>query len=166
MTRAEGRSALRLIAAFKLLKGLLLATVALGALRLVHDDVAEAGVDLARQLHLDPDGRLVEPALRRLAGIDPRALTRFSLGALAYAALLLTEAVGLMRGKRWAEYLTIVATSSLVPLEVYELSRRLTATRLAALIVNLVIVAYLVVRVRRESSRGPSGESSSRCRTP
>ncbi|PYM24350.1 MAG: DUF2127 domain-containing protein [Candidatus Rokuibacteriota bacterium] len=166
VTRAEGRSALRLIAAFKLLKGLLLATVALGALRLVHDDVAEAGVDLARQLHLDPDGRLVEPALRRLAGIDPRTLTRFSLSALAYAALLLTEAVGLMRGKRWAEYLTIVATSSLVPLEVYELSRRLTATRLAALIVNLVIVAYLVVRVRRESSRGPSGESSSRCRTP
>ena len=82
------------------------------------------------------------------------------------SALLLTEAVGLMRGKRWAEYLTIVATSSLVPLEVYELSRRLTPTRLAALIVNLVIVAYLVVRVRRESSRGPSGESSSRCRTP
>ena len=166
MTRAEGRSALRLIAAFKLLKGLLLATVALGALRLVHEDVAEAGAGLARQLHLDPDGHLVEPALRRLAGIDPRALTRFSLGALAYAALLLTEAVGLMRGKHWAEYLTIVATSSLLPLEIYELSRRLTATRLAALIVNLVIVAYLVVRVRRESSRGPSGENSSRCRTP
>ena len=148
---APGTSPLRFIAAFKLLKGLLLAGAALGALRLVHADVADAGLNLARHLHLDPEGRLLEPALRRLTGLDPRTLTRISLGALAYAALLLTEGVGLWLGKHWAEYFTIVATSSLVPLEIYELIRHPTPIRVTALVVNLVIVIYLVVRVRRET---------------
>ena len=147
---ARGRSTLRLIAAFKLAKAVLLTTVALKMLRLVHEDLELAGYTLAMHLHLDPEGRLAEPILRRLIGIDPRALTRFSLGALAYAALLFTEGFGLLSGKRWAEYLTIVATASLVPFELYELIRRLTVPRVLALAVNVAIVVYLVVRVRRE----------------
>lgn len=144
------RSPLRLIGAFKLAKGLLLAAVALGALHYVHRDLAEAGFHFARRLHLDPEGRLVEPALRRLTGVDPRLLMRFSLGALAYAALLLTEGVGLLLARRWAEYLTIVATAALIPLEVYELVCHTNVTRVTVLVVNLAIVIYLVVRVRRE----------------
>jgi uncharacterized membrane protein (DUF2068 family) len=149
--RAPGRrSPLRLIGAFKLTKGLLLAAVALGALHYVHNDIGEAAFSLARRLHLDPEGRLAEPALRRLAGVDPRALMHFSLGALVYSALLLTEGLGLLLAQRWAEYLTIVATASLVPLEVYELARHPNPTRLTVLIVNLAIVTYLIARVRRE----------------
>jgi uncharacterized membrane protein (DUF2068 family) len=144
------RSPLRIIGAFKLAKGLLLAAVALGALHLVHRDVAEVGFRFARRLHLDPEGRLVEPALRHLGGVDPRAMMRFSLGALVYAALLLTEGIGLLMAQRWAEYLTIVITASLLPLEVYELARHVNATRVTVLAVNLAIVIYLVVRVRRE----------------
>lgn len=147
---AGGRSTLRLIAAFKLAKAVLLTSVAVKVLRLVHEDLELAGYTLAMHLHLDPEGRLVEPILRRLIGIEPRALTRFSLGALAYAALLFTEGIGLLSGKRWAEYLTIVATASLVPFELYELARRLTVPRVLALAVNVAIVVYLVVRVRRE----------------
>ncbi|HEY2991172.1 MAG TPA: DUF2127 domain-containing protein [Methylomirabilota bacterium] len=149
--KAPGKpSPLRIIGAFKLLKGLLLAAVALGALHFVHRDLAEAGFHLARRLHLDPEGRLAEPALRRLTGVDPRLLMRFSLGALAYAALLLTEGIGLLMAQRWAEYLTIVATASLIPLEVYELTRHPNITRVTVLVVNLVIVVYLIVRVRWE----------------
>jgi uncharacterized membrane protein (DUF2068 family) len=144
------RSPLRIIGAFKLAKGLLLAAVALGALHLVHRDVAEVGFRFARRLHLDPEGRLMEPALRRLGGVDPRAMMRFSLGALVYAALLLTEGIGLLMAQRWAEYLTIVITASLLPLEIYELARHVNATRVTVLAVNLAIVIYLVVRVRRE----------------
>jgi uncharacterized membrane protein (DUF2068 family) len=149
--KAAGKpSALRIIGAFKLLKGLLLAAVALGALHLVHRDLAEAGLHFARRLHLDPEGHVVEPALRRLTGVDPWMLMRFSLGALAYAALLLTEGIGLLMAQRWAEYLTIVATASLIPLEVYELARHPNITRVTVLVVNLMIVIYLIVRVRWE----------------
>jgi len=156
--KAPGRrSPLRLIGAFKLAKGVLLAAVALGTLHLVHGDVAELAFRFARRLHLDPEGRLVEPALRRLGGIDPRAMMRFSLGALVYAALLLTEGIGLLMAQHWAEYLTLVLTASLVPLEVYELARHPNVTRATVLAVNLAIVIYLAVRVRR---KGPPRSAS------
>jgi len=77
-------------------------------------------------------------------------LMRFSLGALAYAAVLLTEGIGLLMAQRWAEYLTIVITASLIPLEVYELVRHTNVTRVTVLVVNLAIVIYLIVRVRWE----------------
>ena len=161
VVKASGRrSPLRIIGAFKLAKGLLLAAVALGALHLVHRDVAEVVFRFARRLHLDPEGRLVEPALRRLSGVSPRAMFRFSLGALIYAALLLTEGIGLLMVQRWAEYLTLVITASLVPLEVYELARHPNVTRATVLAVNLAIVIYLVVRVLRE---GPPRGASRGC---
>jgi len=93
---------------------------------------------------------VAEPVLRRLPGVDPRMLMRFSLSALVYAALLLTEGIGLLLAQRWAEYLTIAATASLIPLELYELVRHPNVTRVTVLVVNLAIVIYLVRRVRRE----------------
>ena len=148
MSAGHGKSTLRLIGGFKLLKGALLTVAAVKVFRLVHEDLELAAFSLALTLHLDPEGRLVEPILRRLVDVDPRSLTHFGVGALAYAALLFTEGIGLLRGAVWAEWLTIVATSCLVPFELYELSRRLTGTRVIALVVNLAIVAYLVLQVR------------------
>ena len=68
--------------------------------------------------------------------------------SFAYAALFTTEGVGLWRQKRWAEYLTIVATSSLIPFEVWELVKKLTILRAALVIANVAIVIYLVIKVR------------------
>jgi uncharacterized membrane protein (DUF2068 family) len=147
---ARTDSTLRLIAVFKLLKGFLLLAVAVGALRLLHRDVADVVATWIGPLHLDPDSRVVEPLLGRLAGVDDRTLKQVGAGSLFYAALLLTEGFGLMWGKPWAEYLTIVATASFVPLEIYEIARHATAIRVGVLVLNLVIVGYLVMRVRRE----------------
>src|SRR5689334_458493 len=146
----QGKGTLRLIGAFKLVKAALLTVLAFQMLRHLNDDLELAGYALALRLHLDPEGRIVEPILRRLLDIDPRTLTHVSIGALTYATLLYTEGIGLILRQHWAEYLTIVATACLVPLEVYELSRHVTATRIIALVVNLVIVAYLVKVLRRD----------------
>lgn len=146
----QGKGTLRLIGAFKLLKGALLTVAALKILRLVHEDLELAGYELATRLHLDPEGRLVEPVLRKLLDINPRSLKHFSVGALAYAGLLWTEGIGLILRQHWAEYLTIIATACLVPFELYELGRRVTLTRIVALVVNVVIVAYLVKVLRRD----------------
>jgi uncharacterized membrane protein (DUF2068 family) len=67
-----------------------------------------------------------------------------------YAALLLTEGVGLLFRARWAEYFTVVITASFVPLELYEIARHLTLARVTVLAVNVAIVWYLIVRLRRE----------------
>lgn len=149
-TTTQGKGTLRLIGAFKLLKGALLAAVALQLLRRIHDDLELTGYVLATRLHLDPEGRIVEPILRKLLDVDPRTLTHFGVGALAYAALLWTEGIGLILRQHWAEYLTIVATACLVPFEIYELSRHVTPTRVIALAVNVAIVLYLVKVLRRD----------------
>ena len=75
------------------------------------------------------------------------------LSAFAYAALFAVEGTGLWMQKRWAEYFSIVATSSLLPLEIYEVVKRVTMLRIVVLVSNVAIVAYLVWKVRA-SRRG------------
>nr|WP_281376422.1 DUF2127 domain-containing protein [Actinomycetospora corticicola] len=72
----------------------------------------------------------------------------------AYALLEGVEALGLWWGRRWAEYLTLVATSVLLVPEIYELSVRVTPTKVIALVVNVAVVVYLLVAKRLFGLRG------------
>jgi len=72
----------------------------------------------------------------------------------AYALLEGTEAVGLWLGRRWAEYLTFLATVIFVPYEIYELTRSVSALKVLALVINLAIVAYLLIAKRLFGLRG------------
>jgi uncharacterized membrane protein (DUF2068 family) len=144
---------LRLIALFKLLKGLLLLVVGFGVLRLVHTDTWATAVAWADRLSLDPQNRYVDALLNRLSSVDERTLASIGAGSFVYAALLLTEAVGLWLERPWAEYFTIIVTASFIPLELYELTRRFTMVRLTVLVVNLAIVAYLAAHRRKAVHR-------------
>jgi uncharacterized membrane protein (DUF2068 family) len=146
-----GRSgtALVIIGAFKLVKGLLLVAVGIGALGLLHRDIADTLAPLMAHLHIDPEHRYLGRALTTLWALDDRALKRISAGTFFYAALLLIEGVGLLLRRRWAEYFTVLVTGSFIPLELYELTRRFTATRLVILGVNVAVVWYLVHHLRR-----------------
>jgi uncharacterized membrane protein (DUF2068 family) len=73
---------------------------------------------------------------------------------LAYALLEGAEAVGLWLGKRWAEYLTFISTSVLLPFEVYELTEGVTPTKLIGFAINLAVVIYLLLRKRLFGLRG------------
>jgi uncharacterized membrane protein (DUF2068 family) len=145
--------ALRLIALFKLLKGLLLVGVGVGALRLMHADVSALVTSWADRLNIHPQNRYVGATLSRLLSADARTFVEIAAGSFIYAALLLTEAAGLWYKRRWAEYFTIIVTSSFIPLEIYEASRRFAVSRLAIIAVNVAIVAYLVQRLRAERVR-------------
>jgi len=72
----------------------------------------------------------------------------------AYAILEGAEAVGLWYQKRWAEYLTFIATTLLLPLEVYELIQRATVFKVFALVINVAVVAYLLYAKRLFGLRG------------
>jgi uncharacterized membrane protein (DUF2068 family) len=72
----------------------------------------------------------------------------------AYAVLAAVEAVGLWLQRRWAEYLTLIATSALLPLEIYELAKGVTALKVIALVVNVAIVVYLLIAKRLFGIRG------------
>jgi uncharacterized membrane protein (DUF2068 family) len=140
---------LRLIAAFKLLKGLVLFAVGIGAVKLLHKDLAFEVERWADIFRVDPNNHYIHRLLVKLSILDDRKLKELSVGTFFYSALLLTEGVGLMLGKRWAEYFTIFATSSFIPLEVYELTKRVSWPRIVVLLLNIVIVVYLVVELCR-----------------
>jgi uncharacterized membrane protein (DUF2068 family) len=74
----------------------------------------------------------------------------------AYAIVEGLEAVGLWYQRRWAEYLTFLVTTSLLPLEVYELANRLSPIKIATLLINLAVVAYLLAAKRLFGVRGGS----------
>jgi uncharacterized membrane protein (DUF2068 family) len=147
-SRARSRG-LMLIAAFKLFKGLVLLAVAIGALRLVHRDVAVEVARWADAFRVDPRSFYFHRLLQRFAGLNDKRLKELSAGTFFYAALLLTEGTGLAFRKRWAEYFTTITTSSFLPLEVYEIAHRSTVPRVLVLILNIGVVVYLVAGLRR-----------------
>jgi len=140
---------LRLIALFKFFKAALLIAVCLGVLQLLNPDIAASAQRWATALTTSSDRRLLQHLLARAAGLSPARLELVALGAFLYAGLFTTEGVGLWLGRRWAEYLTVAATASFLPIEAVELVRRLTLPRATALILNLMVVAYLIYRLRR-----------------
>ena len=149
-SRSRGDAVLLVIALFKFVKGALLLALAFGALSLIHKDVASHVEHWLDQLRIDPDNRLIGTALSKLELIHTKELKELSALGAGYAALFLTEGTGLLFRKRWAEWLTIVATSSLMPLELYELIKEFTAIRLTVLLLNAAVVLFLIYRVRQK----------------
>jgi uncharacterized membrane protein (DUF2068 family) len=150
--RAHGRG-LRLIAAFKLLKGFALLALGIGALKLLHRDVEAIAVHWINVFQVDPHSYYMNLLLAKLSILDDRKLKELSAGTFIYSAIFLTEGVGLALGKRWAEYLTIISTASLLPLEIYELAKHASIGKVAALVINLAVVAYLAFELRRFPKR-------------
>ncbi|WAL66854.1 DUF2127 domain-containing protein [Amycolatopsis cynarae] len=87
---------------------------------------------------------------------EARSSTLWLIGAVvvAYAALEGVEAIGLWLARRWAEYLTFLATTVLLVPEVYELSHRVTALKVLTLIINIAVVVYLLFAKRLFGVRG------------
>ena len=139
-----------LIAILKLFKAFLLIVVAIGALRLLHKDVAAGVHDWIVAIRFDPDNRWIHGALMKLGFVNDHHLKAISAGSFFYASLLLLEGIGLLLRKHWAEYLTVIITGSLIPFEVYELARHVTTLKIILIVLNVAIVAYLIARLRRE----------------
>jgi uncharacterized membrane protein (DUF2068 family) len=92
--------------------------------------------------------------LEKLLSLESGRLKLVGAVVLAYAVLEGLEAVGLWFGRRWAEYLTFVATTALLPLEVYELTTRVSVLKVVALVINIAVVVYLLLAKRLFGFRG------------
>jgi len=137
------------IAALKFVNGIGLLAIGLGALHYLHGDIEKDFAHWMELLRADPHNKYLIWLLEKLSNVDEHRLRQLSVGTFFYSALFLLEGTGLALAKRWAEYLTIITTASLMPVELYELYVRLTWPRGVVLVVNIVVVAYLVVELKR-----------------
>jgi uncharacterized membrane protein (DUF2068 family) len=140
---------LRLIAVFKLLKGFALLALGIGALKLLHKDVAAVIEHWINVFQVDPHHHFIQKISEKLPELNDHRLMVLSVGTFIYAAIFFTEGIGLWLCKRWAEYFTIIITSSLLPIEIYELLKHARLGKWIALLINLAVVAYLVRELRR-----------------
>ena len=156
------RYVLRLIALDRALHFLVLGVLSAGLFLFAHDKIMLHS-DFTRILK-DLQGGLGGPVnnsqhgivhdLQRLFALSTRNLYLIAAGAAAYAALEGSEAIGLWLGRRWAEYLTLIATAVFVPYEIYELTKSITWLKVLTLIINLAIVLYLLLVKRLFGLRG------------
>ncbi|MBK5307177.1 MAG: DUF2127 domain-containing protein [Frankiaceae bacterium] len=154
---------LRLLAAERAARGLIILGIAYGVLRFrsAQHDLREAferalpaAKPLEEALHINLTDSAFVHRLQHVLSSKPHTLSLIAVGLFAYAALQIVEGIGLWMLKRWGEYVAVVATSVFIPLEVYELIERVTWLRVAALAVNLAAVGYLVWTKRLFGSRG------------
>jgi uncharacterized membrane protein (DUF2068 family) len=163
--RMPGRPAdtprtLALIAAFKFLKVAALVAIAVALLHLRDPDTFARVTGWLGGLPIVTGHRFVSRAFDDLLGLTPHTFGLFAAVALTYATLYSIEGYGLWRGRRWAEYLTVVSTSLFIPLELWECFRHFTPMKLAGLAVNVAIVAYLVYLLRVQHEAAPRRETA------
>jgi len=136
---------------------MLFIAVGVGALRLVHKDLGDMLLRLVHHLHFNPESRAVDFILDRASIVNDRLLRRFSVGLFAYAAVGMTEGIGLYLEKAWGEYMTVLITGSFLPWEIFEVIRRATLVRSGLLVVNILVFLYVLkVLVERQKRKAPS----------
>jgi len=114
-----------------------------------HTDWGGEITRVAQHLGLNPKENWFRKLLERVSKVTPDQSFVFGVAALAFGALEGAEAYGLWKRRRWGEWLTVIATSLLFIPEVWELTKSATLLKVGALIVNVLVVAYLLRRLRR-----------------
>lgn len=148
------RVVLRLIAVERALRGALL--LAAGTYLLLHltSDFGRLAERIMRNVELDPRQHFLHRLVERLHHLQPHELRIAALAAIAYGVLELVEGTGLWLDQLWAEYLTVIATSLLIPFELYELALHPAVWKAGGIVINVLIVLYLASALRRRLAAG------------
>ncbi len=165
---------LRVFAVERFLRFLIVAGAAYGVWRFKYD---RAGIQRAynhdlpavralyRDLGFNVNHSKLLGLIQHSFTLNSRWLTYLAIGLAAYALIELVESVGLWLGKRWGEYFAAVATSIFLPYEVYDLTVKITWLRVAAFVINLLLVIYLLWTKRLFGVRGGKIAYEARLRT-
>ena len=140
---------LRTIAVYKLVKVLLLLALAYGEVRLSDASLIAKLATWASERPFGLEHKVVTQLLEWFSGLTASRVHALRMVTLAYAAVFATEGIGLWMQKRWAEWLTVIITASLIPLELWELFNKPNIGKAAVLIGNVAIVVVLIWHVRR-----------------
>ncbi len=135
---------LRLIAIYEAVKTVAMIAIAIGAFHLDRQENFEHLVHWLEHLPLTESNSLRWNLVSTLQDLGPSKFVAIGIVALAYAAIFATEGIGLWMRQHWAEWFTVIATGSLIPLELYEVFGHFGWLKLLVLVGNIAIVVYLV----------------------
>ena len=142
---------IKVIIVERIVKSIVLIALAIGLFVAGEEGLLATWANYAQQeLNLEAgNGLIIQLLLRVLLVIGTfKHVTILAIGAVIYALLEGTEGVGLAMRRRWAEYLTVIATGILIPYEAYEVIHHATLFKVGALLLNLAVVGYLAYRKR------------------
>ena len=153
--KKAGMAPMRTIAGFEAAKGVIALAAGFGLLGLLPHAWRAVAHEIAGRLHLNPAKGRSGLFLRLLENLADARLWVLAALALAYSAARFTEAYGLWRARRWAQWFAALSGGIYIPFELYALSRGVSAIKLAALLINVAVVAYMVraLRSRRRTAR-------------
>jgi uncharacterized membrane protein (DUF2068 family) len=154
-SRSERSIGVRIIAFGKSIQTTV--ALAVGAIALLFVDLASPAA-LQRWISLfAPETQWLHELAQKLASAGDRKLVLVGAVTLAYAAVFAVETVGLWLQKTWAEYLTVIVTSSYLPYEIYGLTKKFTVAKVVTIVLNSAVVIYLIIRIvmDRKARRTP-----------
>ncbi len=140
----QRHAGLRIIAFYEIVKTVCLVLLALAAFHLNRQENFEHLVHWLEHLDLTGSNGLRWKLVDVLVAFGPRKFVAVGVVTLGYALLFAIEGIGLWMGKHWAEWFTVIATGSLIPLELYESLYHFGWIKLAMLVGNVAIIVYLV----------------------
>ena len=143
MVKDRHQGLLGWIIAFKAFKAVALTALGIVLITTRHSDLLDLLVRLAMAVHLPLSSHVLDWLLRVASGLTITKRTALGITAFGYAVLMASEGVALHLRRPWAFWFTIIATCTLIPVEVYEIVRKPDALRILVLVVNVGIVFYL-----------------------
>lgn len=152
----RSRRVLRLIAIERIVRGGLLLAAGVYLLFHLNTDFGRLSDRVIRAIELDPRRPFLHRIVAYLHHLHASEIRVAAIIALGYGVLELVEGTGLWLDQLWAEYLTVIATSLLIPFELYELVHRPSVWKAGGLAVNVAIVGYLAQLLRRRREPRPT----------
>lgn len=143
--------AIRAIAVFEMVKGLLGFAVGIALISLLHRDLRQVAENVLGYLHIDLTGHFAQMFVERAAKINESNIMIFVALAFVYTLVRFVEAYGLWRLRAWAEWFAIISGTIYLPIEIYEIFRQPTIIKFLIFFFNLALVLYLIY-VRREAN--------------
>jgi uncharacterized membrane protein (DUF2068 family) len=147
--RAMQMSGVRFVALVEALKGALVLAAGLGLFALVHRHAQSAADGLVTHFHLNPASRYPRIFIDAARSMTDARLWLLAAAAAGYATLRFVESYGLWRKRRWAEWLAALSGGAYIPIELYELWEGVSSIKLGLLALNVAIVAYMALVLRR-----------------
>ncbi|MEK7689289.1 MAG: DUF2127 domain-containing protein, partial [Deltaproteobacteria bacterium] len=142
-TMKKHETFLKIIIIEKFTLGIIAALLSFGVINLINKDMEVFTNQIVDYFDLDMDNRYIEAVITKIGMIKNGTIIGVLIGIVSYALLNLAMGYGLHRRKRWAEWLTVIATALLIPFEIYEIIQEQTTIYIGVLILNCAIVYYL-----------------------